>query len=631
MNLLKRDSRGTPSLEPGGGGTESPSPPNHIFKGDYHNMPAKSRGEIPAQYHWKLEDIYESSQAWEEDFSKARSLIAALPAHSGTLNSAEALLSALQAVTEAEKTAEKVYTYAHMRQDEDNSNAFYQGLNERAQSLLVELESASSFLSPEILSIDPDLLEDWRTQPALKTYAHALHDLTRLRAHTLTAAEERLLAMAGEMEAAPRNIYSMLDYSDIRFPSTEKGEITHGNFVDEYMMSPDRALRQEAFQKFYETYASYRSTYGAMLTASVKADLFSARARNFPSCAEAALSGDNVPLAVYDALVEAIHQRLPVLQKYMELRRRMLGVEELHMYDLYAPLSGAEFPLSYEDACELVVKGLAPLGEEYGAVLRRAFTEGWMDVYENRGKTTGAYSWGVHGVHPFVLLNYSENLDSAFTIAHELGHSLHSYYSSAAQDYVNAQYPILLAEVASTVNENLLLDSMLDDPSWSREQRIYLLSFLLEQFRTTVFRQVMFAEFERIIHARAEAGEPLGGETFEQIYLELNRLYYGENVVIDPLIGMEWARISHFYNAFYVYKYATGFSSAVAIARAIREEGAPAVERYREFLSSGGKEYPLETLKKAGVDLTRPDAVLSALDVFESALGQLAALVEEEG
>ena len=489
-----------------------------------------TRETVDPRYTWDLTRIYASDEAWEEAFAAVKAQAEAFAKRAGTLSHGrEAVLDALTAMMRMDETFFALHAYAMMKNNEDSTNAKYQAMSDRAGTLAGVVAAACSFMEPELLALEEGEIEKMIADPAFAEYDRYLSGVLRMKAHTLTASEEKLMAMASDACNAAATAYEMLSYADMNLGKTrgengEKVQLTDARLLS-LLSSKDRAVRKAAYTNIMNGYNKFGNTIAATYAGQVKADIFNSRAHHFDSSRQAAMFPDEIDEKVYDSLIEAVHGGIGTLNEYLSVKKEQLGVPVLHMYDLYAPLSGAEFPLSYEEACELVVKGLAPLGEEYGAVLRRAFTEGWMDVYENRGKTTGAYSWGVHGVHPFVLLNYSENLDSAFTIAHELGHSLHSYYSSAAQDYVNAQYPILLAEVASTVNENLLLDSMLDDPSWSREQRIYLLSFLLEQFRTTVFRQVMFAEFERIIHARAEAGEPLGGETFEQIYLELNRLY----------------------------------------------------------------------------------------------------------
>ena len=464
--------------------------------------------------------------------------------------------------------------------------------------------------------------------PVLAGYRHQLEDIARKRAHTLDAKSERMLAMLSDAAGTAQNSFTMLESVDMTFPTIkdEQGEtvtLTHGNF-GVYRESHDQRVRKDSFEQYFGEFKKYINTLAAMYAGSVKMDNFNTRVRGYASSCEKALFGNNVPVSVYDSLTEAIHGGLPIMRRYLELRRRVLGLEELNMYDLYCPMvESVDMKISYEEAQELVKKATLPLGEGYQKLLDRAFSERWIDVYENKGKTTGAYSCGVHGVHPYVLLNYTDTLDDAFTLAHELGHAMHSYYSSEAQDYANHNYRILVAEVASTVNEVLLTRYLLkteQDPA----KRAYILNHFLEGFRTTVFRQTLFAEFERKAHDLDMEGTPLTAQTLNRVYRELNELYY-EGATVNELQEIEWARIPHFYNAFYVYQYATGFCSAVSIAKRILEEDGAA--DYLRFLSTGGSDYPLEELKIAGVDLTKPDAVASAMKEFDAALSELEGLL----
>lgn len=593
-------------------------------------MNVRERNQIPVKDTWRLEDIFESDVAWEDSFQETKAKLADMTQYQHTLRkSAQHLKAVLDAQADRALKIERLYAYAHMRRDQDNAQALYQGMTDRAMAIAVEFDSIVSFIVPEIMEIDEGTLNAWRNDPLLKTYSHILGNLVRGREHTLSKPEERLLSMAGEVTSAPQTIYQMLDNADIRFPSvqTPEGEveISHGNFIH-ILQEYERDIREETFEKFYETYEGLQNTYAAALSSSIKSDIFVSKARNFPSALEASLHSDRVPLSVYDSLIEAVHQKLPAMYRYMDLRKRALGLEKLHMYDIYAPLSSTEMRFDYSEAQQVVLEGLQPLGKEYGEILQVAFNNRWIDVYENRAKSSGAYCWGCYGTHPYVLMNYQPNIDSVFTLAHEMGHAMHSYYSDRTQEYVNAQYKILVAEVASTVNEVLLITYLLQKEK-DKAKKLRLLNYYLEQFRTTVYRQVMFAEFEKITHEMAEEGKALTAEAFSQTYYNLNELYYGSDMYIDKKIGMEWARISHFYNAFYVYKYATGFSAAVALAKAILEEGRPAVERYHTFLRSGGSDYPLTLLQNAGVDLTAPDPVISALEVFESTLNQLEKMI----
>ncbi len=589
----------------------------------------KTRAEIAREDTWKLEDLFLTDEVWENAFTAAQAAIAAFPALSGTLGkSAESMLAGLKKSGEIDLMLERLYVYAHMKRDEDNGAAKYQGMTDRAMMLMAQYGEAAAFFTPELLSIPREIFLAWAEEPQLQTYRHGLLTLDRKRAHVLSEPEERIMALAVEPLSGFDTIFTMLDSVDQRFGTVtdEKGEtqeLTHGSFHT-YLENRDRRVRKDAFTTYYAAYEKLTNTYGAAYASSVKGDVFSAKARHFESSVAQALSGSNVPLSVYTGLIDAVHEKLPALGEYLKLRKRLLGVDELHMYDLYVPMvKHVETPMEYPAACALVKEALLPLGQDYVALLERAFSERWIDVYENRGKTTGAFSWGAYGTHPYVLLNYQPEGEYAFTIAHELGHALHSYFSDEAQAYENAQYKIMAAEVASTVNEVLLLRHMLGkeaDPS----RRAYLLNHFLEQFRTTVFRQTMFAEFEYKAHEMAEVGEPLTVESLSALYHGLNETYYQE-AVVDPQIYIEWMRIPHFYNAFYVYQYATGFSAAVAIAKNILEGGD--VLPYREFLRSGGSDDPIVLLQRAGVDLTQKQSILSALELFESSLKELSALV----
>ncbi|MBE3574890.1 MAG: oligoendopeptidase F [Firmicutes bacterium] len=589
----------------------------------------QGRDQIPAQFKWRLEDIYASAQDWERDAARLQDVISHISRWEGHLGeSGDSLLACLQENDTLGLLAERLFAYARMRRDEDNGDTAAQALADRATSLLVRAQSATAFIVPEILSVPAATIRGFIAQKAeLKVYEHFLENILRMRPHTLSTAEERIVAESGEVLGAPQNIFTLLNNADLRFPSVrdEHGqmvEITHGRFI-RLMESPDRRVRRETFQGLYQTYEKQRNTLAALLTSSIKKDIFLARVHRYPSALAAALDQDNVPVPVYDSLLEAVHESLPLVYRYVELRRRMLDLDQVHMYDLYVPLvRGADKTFTYEEAVEAVQNAVRPLGPEYGRVFESAFRSGWIDVFENRGKTSGAYSWGTYGVHPFVLMNFQGNLDSVFTLAHEMGHSMHSYFSDTNQAFVNSHYSIFVAEVASTVNELLLTAHLLRELT-DRQQRMWVLNYHLEQFRTTVFRQTMFAEFEKITHERAEAGEALTADDLCRIYAGLNRTYYGPDAVIDPEIAMEWARIPHFYTAFYVYQYATGFSAATALYQQILEEGQPAVERYLRFLRSGGSDYPINLLRQAGVDMASPDTVRRALQVFGSLLDQM--------
>lgn len=596
-------------------------------------MPEKNLPERKAadkRFQWRLEDLYPTDGDWEKEYIKADGKIPAVASWEGRLNeSAQSLLRALEDIAALSLLVERLYCYAAMRRDEDNGSSLYQGMADRASGLSVRLESALAFFDPELLAIPPARLEGFlREEPGLGVHRHNIELITRRREHTLSREEEKLLASAGEVLRGPGTIFTLFNNADLRFPVIrgEDGEdvqITHGRFIP-LMESPNRDVRRAAFQGLYSTYGEFRNTVAASLSAGVKADLFESRSRKFGSTLEASLFADAVPVEVYDNLIAAVRANLPALHRYMRLRKRALGLEELHMYDLYTPIvADVEMKVKYGEACAMAMEGLAPLGEEYVDAMRGGFSSGWVDVYENRGKTSGAYSWGVWGAHPYVLLNWNDTLDNAFTLAHEFGHAMHSYYSDK-QPYVVAQYPILLAEVASTCNEALFMDYMLKRTT-DRKQRLYLMNQSLENTRTTVIRQVMFAEFEKAIHAMARNDEPLTPESICAAYRGLNEDYFGPDVVLDAEIDMEWARISHFYHSFYVYKYATGFASAIALSEMLLEGGGEERKRYLKFLSSGGTDYPLNLLREAGVDLLKPDAVASCLAKFGKTVEEMEA------
>lgn len=588
-------------------------------------MALKNRKDMDPQYMWDLSHIYPSVEAWEKAYAEAEALTDRIPALTGTLGaSADSLLNGLNTIVAASQAVELVYLYAMLNKSGDQGDATAQNLEARAVTLYVKLSTVSSFADPEILAIPEDQLAAYMQDERLAVYRQYIHNTTRARSHTLDAERERMLAMLGDAAGSPSNSFDMLEAVDMTFPeiTDEKGEkvaLTHGNF-GVYRDSTDRRVRREAFEAYFGEFSKFQNTLAAMYSGSVKFDCYYADVRRFDSALARALFASNVPVSVYDALVEAVHAGLPTMRRYLDLRRRVLGLDELHLYDLYAPMvDDIDFQMPYEDAKTLVKKALAPLGEAYGALLDKAYQEKWIDVYENHGKTTGAFSCGVYGVHPYVLLNYTDTLDDAFTLAHELGHAMHSYKSSEAQPYVNHDYQIMVAEVASTVNEVLLTKYLLSVET-DAKRRASILNHFLEGFRTTVFRQTLFAEFERRAHEMYQSGQPLTAQSLSALYRELNGLYYA-GAVNDEMMDIEWARIPHFYNAFYVYQYATGFCSAVAIANDILTTGD--ASRYLQFLTTGGSDYPLEELKIAGVDLTKPDTVESALGVFAETLAEL--------
>ncbi|OPZ74931.1 MAG: Oligoendopeptidase F, plasmid [Firmicutes bacterium ADurb.Bin456] len=540
-------------------------------------------------------------------------------------------MEALELDARLRELLERVFVYARMRRDEDNTNPVYQALTDRAEGLAAQVQAALSFLAPEILALPGDVLERYRREEnGLALYDFVLAELARQKEHVLSPAEEQIIAQAGEAIQAPDSIFRMLNNADISFPRIldEAGneiEITHGRYT-RLLESSDRRMRHDAFKSFYSSYRRLKNTIAATLSGSVKRDVFYARVRRHPSALQASLFEDNIPLDVYDNLIQTIRGNLDLMHRYTALRKKLLEVDELHMYDLYVPLvKDFRWEITYPEAAALVRRGLSPLGRSYVGTMSKGLETGWVDLYENKGKSSGAYSWGPYGVHPYVLMNYQNNLSNVFTLAHELGHAMHSYYSHAGQPYIYAHYKIFTAEVASTVNESLLMDYLLKTVD-DRDQQLYLLNHYLEQFRGTLFRQTMFAEFEKIVHESSEAGEALTPEFLNELYHRLNVDYHGPAVVVDQDIALEWARIPHFYSAFYVYKYATGFAAATAITRLLLTQGEPALANYISFLKKGGSDYPLNLLKTAGVDLTTPRPVQDCLQLFAQLLDRLGEL-----
>ena len=585
-------------------------------------MELKNRVDMDPRFTWDLSSIYESDEAWEKALKAAAENVRRIAELPGTLSgSVESLKAGLDTICAAMEQMDRLYCYAYLRMSGDNGDPKSQEMEARCINQMTAFQSAVSFLNPEILSIDTQKLNAFMADERMATYRHMVEDICRARSHTLDAAQEKLLAMMGDAAQTPSNVFDMFESVDMTFEPVidENGEeqpLTHGT-MSVYRESRSRDVRRDAFVKYARAFEKYINTLAAMYAGSVKFDCYYADVRGYASACESALFGNNVPVALYDGLVDAVSEGLGSMKRYLELRRRVLGLDELHMYDLYVPMvDEVEFDMPYEKACELVREALKPLGAEYCRLLDRAFDERWIDVYENRGKTTGAYSLGVYGAHPYVLLNYTNTLDDAFTLAHELGHAMHSFYSDAAQDYVNHDYSIFVAEVASTVNEVLLTRHLLKVETDPR-RRAYILNHFLEGFRTTVFRQTQFAEFERKAHDMYQTGIPLTAQSLNETYRALNAKYY-EGVALDDYTDAEWARIPHFYNAFYVYQYATGFCSAVAIADRILNHGGAA--DYLRFLTTGGSDYPINELKIAGVDLTRPEPVKSAIRMFDDSV-----------
>jgi len=585
------------------------------------------RSEIPESDQWNLADLFPSQKAWDEAYEKVQKDLEEIRKFQGKLNEASAIKQCFALEDEISLHTERLYVYAHMKHHEDTANPTYQALSDKASKLSVQVNEALSFISPEILSLSAEQLQSFVDDPELAFYKRTLEEMIRQKPHVLSRAEEALIAQVGNLAQSPGKIFNLLNNADLKFPKIkneqgEEVELTHGRYI-QFLESRDRDVRRNAFKAMYSTYAKYKNTIAATLSSNINKNIFYARARHYPSVLEMSLFGDNIPKEVYTNLIDTIHESLPLLHRYLKLRKKLLKVEELHMYDLFAPLvEEFKMDITYDEAKEIVERGLQPLGENYLNILRQGFSSRWIDVYENENKRSGAYSWGAYGTHPYVLLNHKDNLNSMFTLAHEMGHAIHSYLSDEHQEYRYAQYTIFLAEVASTLNEALLMNYLLKNTTDPKE-KLYLLTYYADQFRTTVFRQTMFAEFEKIIHEKAEAGESLTPDELCKIYYDLNVLYHGKDMVVDKDIEMEWARIPHFYTSFYVYKYATGFSAATSFAKQILEEGEPAVERYLGFLKSGGSDYSINILKRAGVDMSSPEPIKQAMSVFKELLDEM--------
>ncbi len=592
------------------------------------------RSEADPKYTWALEDVYANNDLWKADLEKARALPEQLTAYKGHLgDSAQKLLEFLQLGDSISVLFDALYGYAQRRSDEDTANSLYQGMTSQAMSAMVAVDAASSFETPELLAIPDDTLEQfYKDEPALETYRLALTRIRNKRAHILSDAEEKLLASAGEMSQAPDSVYSVFADADLKFPAaTDKDgkshPVTHGTYIP-LMHSSDRVLRKSAFESLYSVYGQFRNTAAALLSAQVKQLKFYADARKYDSTLQASLDGNYVPTEVYTNLISAVHENMAPMYRYVDLRRKLLGVDELHMYDLYTPIvSDVDVDIPYEEAKQTVYDALACMGDDYRAILKEGFDNRWIDVYENVGKCSGAYSAGLRK-HPYVLLNYSGTLDSMFTLAHEMGHAIHSYLSNKHQPVAYSNYSIFVAEVASTCNEALLMQYLLKTTK-DKKRRAYLINYFLEQFRTTLYRQTMFAEFELEINRRNERGESLTAESLNALYHELNHQYFGDGIVIDKEIDLEWARIPHFYYDYYVYQYATGYSAAIALSRRILKEGAPAVKDYIQFLSGGCSTDPISLLRGAGVDMASTTPIHEALQLFDELITEMEQLMEE--
>ena len=594
----------------------------------------KTRDQIDSKYKWnieamipdesvisgELETIKKEAEAYGEDFA-------------GRLTeSADTLLAAFQKRDDIWRRLEKIYVYARMRRDENNAETKYQAMADQCNSVIAAVSASMAFFTPELLSASEEtILAYIDAAPGLEIYRFAICDTMRQKAHILTQAEENILAQMSEITGATNDIFTMLNNADIKFGTIidedgDETEVTHGNFI-KFMESHDRDIRKNAYNAVYDAYKELINTIASAYNYNTKTDVVSARIRKYESARAAALSGDNIPAEVYDNLVAEVHKNLPAMHRYVELRKKLLGVDKLYMYDMYVPLIKLpETSVSFEEGLDIMRDALQPLGEEYLTKMNKGIEEGWIDVYENKGKTSGAYSFGCYDSYPYILLNYTDTLKDVFTIIHEMGHSMHSRYTRDEQPYIYGSHSIFTAEVASTVNESLLMQHLLRTED-EKEMRKYLLNMHLEEFRTTLFRQTMFAEFEDITHKAIESGETLTAEWMCQQYEDLNTQYYGSAVEKDDVIRYEWARIPHFYNAFYVYKYATGYSAATAISKKILTEGKPAAQDYIRFLKTGESDHPIELLKIAGVDMSSPLPVQQAMETFNQLLDEFESLL----
>lgn len=588
----------------------------------------KERHEIEEQYKWAIHDIYADDNAWNADYDFVKSCTDKIKAYKGKLGeSAETLYSYFTMNDEISVKFDSLVNYAHRRHDEDTANPVYLEMSGRLSSLISDISDASSFEVPEILAISKETLEKfYKEKEELSVYKLYIDRLFKRQEHTLSEAEERIMALAGQMQEAPDNIYSVFSDAEMKFDDAtdsqgNKHQVTHGTYIP-LVQSSDRVLRESAFKSMYSTYGKYKNTIAAMLSAQSKQLVFNARARKYDSTLHASLDRTDVPVSVYHNLIDAVHNNMEYMYKYVRLRKKLMKLDELHMYDLYTPIvENCDIEIDFEQAKKNVYESLKPMGEEYLGILKTGFDNRWIDVYENVGKTSGAYSAGAR-VHPFVLLNHKNTLNCEFTLAHEMGHAIHSYYSNKTQPVIYSDYVIFVAEVASTCNEALLMEYLLKNTD-DKLQKAYLINYFLEQFRTTLYRQTMFAEFELKINEMTENGEGITADNISKMYYDLNKLYFGDDIVVDDDIKLEWARIPHFYYDYYVYQYATGYSAAIALSRKILKEGKPAVDKYIEFLSGGCSASPIELLKTAGVDMSTPKPINDALEIFNELIDEL--------
>ena len=599
-----------------------------------------TRAEVSKENTWAIEDLYANETLWEEDCKRVDCYCEKIKEKKADLfSNGKTLKEFLDLYQEAGLVLERLYVYAHQKYHEDTTNSKYQELSERASMEMMKYNSTVSFFQPAVLALEEKKFweifvecKEILSKEEASGYERFFKEIMRQKEHSLSEELEEILANGKEVFQAPGNIFSMFNNADITFSSVtdedgKKAELTHGRYIH-FLQSKDRKVRKEAFQNMYEQYQAFQNTLASTYAANVKKNVFLSKTRKYSSSLAMALDQSEVPEAVYHNLIQVVREHLPLMHRYMKLRKKALGVEELHMYDVYVPIvEESTEKIDYEQAKEMVSAGLKPMGTQYGEILQEGFQNRWIDIYENKGKRSGAYSWGTYSVHPYVLLNHQNNLNSVFTLAHEMGHAIHSYYSNKNQPYICAGYEIFVAEVASTCNEALLIHDLLEKTT-DKKKRAYLLNYYLEQFRTTLFRQTLFAEFEWKVHEKAEKGEALTAQSLCEIYHKLNEDYFGTDTVIDTEIDMEWARIPHFYTSFYVYQYATGYSAAIALSKKILKEGESAVKDYIEkFLSGGSSKSPIDLLKGAGVDMSKKQPIEAAMEVFKELLDEIEKLV----
>ncbi|HLQ41142.1 MAG TPA: oligoendopeptidase F [Tetragenococcus sp.] len=593
------------------------------------------RQDLPKSMTWDLSKIFVSDESFEAAFRDLKEKLTKAQSYQGSLNKgAASFLAAIEYFLEVYRQLETLYVYSSLKNDQDTSDATYQALNARAGALLTQASEALSFFEPELLTLSDETIWDYFSQePKLEIYRHFIEQIVAQRPHVLPQAQEALLAAAGEIFAASSNTFSILNNADLQFPviEDEKGnkiQLSHGVY-GQLMESTDRQTRQRAFKGLYSVYEQFSNTLASTLSSHVKSHNYQAKVRHYDSARQLSLASNHIPESVYDTLVKVVNENLPLLQRYMKLRKRLLKVDQLHMYDLYTPLLGeAPITFTFEKAKEKALEALQPLGKEYLSVVKKAFDERWIDVIENKGKRSGAYSGGAYDTNPYILLNWHDTLDQLFTLVHEMGHSVHSYFSRHYQPYVYGDYSIFLAEIASTTNENILTEYLLETESDPRI-RAYVLNHYLDGFKGTIFRQTQFAEFEHFMHLEDAKGTPLTSDFLSDYYGKLNQHYYGEAVEDDPEIHLEWARIPHFYYNYYVFQYATGFSAASALSQKILNQGSASLEKYLNYLKSGDSDYPIEVMKKAGVDMTQAAYIKDAMKVFASRLDELEILVDQ--